>query len=95
MEPLWPAHLGSAPGPHRSQHRTQSSSSDGGGGWGGVGDSPGQSSPSESFFLSFLPGAVAGCGVPGPANAGHHGADDTGGSQKLSQVSEARNGGQF
>lgn len=35
MEPLCPAHLGSAPGPHRSQHRTQSSSSDGGGGWGG------------------------------------------------------------
>lgn len=51
-------------------------------------------SPPVSFSFP-LTGAAAGCGVPGPANAGHHGTDDPGGPQKLSPVSETRNGGQF
>lgn len=45
--------------------------------------------------LSFLTGALARRGVPGPADAGHHGTDDPGGPQKLSPVSEARNRGKF
>ncbi|TKC37360.1 hypothetical protein EI555_002877 [Monodon monoceros] len=43
-------------------------------------------------YFSAADGALAGRGVPGPADAGHHGTDDPGGPQKLSPVSEARNG---
>ena len=50
---------------------------------------------SALLTVSFLTGALAGRGVPGPADAGHHGTDDPGGPQELSPVSEARNGGKF
>lgn len=60
-----------------------------------VGTVVGHRHPLSPSLLSSLPGAVAGRGVPGPADAGHHGTDDAGRSQELSPVSEARNRGQF